>query len=202
MAPLSGRPGAAGEPADDPAREPDTGSLEGAVRVDVAAAMGLAAEPIVAARGSQPGLEIRWLDAERALVIAVGNEQDATPVVLGQADAISRTGAQRREVVVGGWRILADVEPERGARLRDRARRGREDAAHSGPIEVRAIIPGRVVAVSVAEGDHVEAGGHLLVIESMKMQNELRSPRRGTVERIAVGVGQTVDLGALLVVLR
>jgi 3-methylcrotonyl-CoA carboxylase alpha subunit len=69
-------------------------------------------------------------------------------------------------------------------------------------LEVRAIIPGRVVAVSVAEGDAVEAGQQLLVIEAMKMQNELRSPRAGVVERIAAGVGQAVDLGAVLLVLR
>ena len=95
-----------------------------------------------------------------------------------------------------------DVQPERMARLRERARRDVGTTAQSGPLEVRAIIPGRVVAVSVAEGDTIEAGDQLLVVEAMKMQNELRSPRAGVVERIAVGVGQTVDLGAVLVVLR
>jgi biotin carboxyl carrier protein len=64
------------------------------------------------------------------------------------------------------------------------------------------VIPGRVVAVAVVAGDEVEAGQTLLVIEAMKMQNELRSPRDGSVERVAVGVGETIDLGQLLVVLR
>jgi biotin carboxyl carrier protein len=50
-------------------------------------------------------------------------------------------------------------------------------------------------------GDVVEAGRSLLVVEAMKMQNELRAPRAGTVERIAVGEGETIDNGDLLVVL-
>jgi biotin carboxyl carrier protein len=67
-------------------------------------------------------------------------------------------------------------------------------------LEVRAIIPGRVVSVDVASGDAIDAGGRLLVVEAMKMQNELRSPRAGTISRVAVGAGQTVDRGDLLVV--
>jgi biotin carboxyl carrier protein len=63
------------------------------------------------------------------------------------------------------------------------------------------MIPGRVAAVAVAPGDVVAAGQTLLVVEAMKMQNELRTPRSGTVERVAVGVGETIDLGDLLVVL-
>ena len=63
------------------------------------------------------------------------------------------------------------------------------------------MIPGRVVAVAVAPGDVVAAGQTLLVVEAMKMQNELRTPRDGTVERVAVGVGETIDLGDLLMVI-
>ena len=63
------------------------------------------------------------------------------------------------------------------------------------------MIPGRVAAVAVAVGDAVTAGQTLLVVEAMKMQNELRSPRDGVVERVAVAVGETIDLGDLLVVL-
>jgi biotin carboxyl carrier protein len=63
------------------------------------------------------------------------------------------------------------------------------------------MIPGRVATVSVAPGDVVAAGQTLLVVEAMKMQNELRAPRDGTVERVAVGAGETIDLGDLLLVL-
>jgi biotin carboxyl carrier protein len=63
------------------------------------------------------------------------------------------------------------------------------------------MIPGRVAAVAVAVGDSVTVGQTLLVVEAMKMQNELRAPRDGVVERVSVGVGETIDLGDLLVVL-
>jgi acetyl/propionyl-CoA carboxylase alpha subunit len=109
-------------------------------------------------------------------------------------------GVRRLEVVVDGWRFEVDIESEGHARLRERATSTRGDTARGGPVELRAIIPGRVVSVDVAEGDSVDAGRRLLVIEAMKMQNELRSPRGGTVGRMAVGPGQTVELGDLLLV--
>jgi biotin carboxyl carrier protein len=54
--------------------------------------------------------------------------------------------------------------------------------------------------VDVADGDAVDAGQRVLVVEAMKMQNELRSPRAGTVTGISVGPGQTVELGDVLLV--
>jgi oxaloacetate decarboxylase alpha subunit len=52
-----------------------------------------------------------------------------------------------------------------------------------------------VVRVWVAEGDTVEVGSRLLAIEAMKMENEVRSPRAGTVSAVRVGAGQGVELG-------
>jgi len=103
--------------------------------------------------------------------------------------------------VVDGWRVEVEVEPERRTALRERARRGRAEAARGGPTEVHAIIPGVVVAVSVDVGDAVVTGQQLLVVEAMKMQNELRAPRAGTIDRVAAGEGQTIERGDLLVVL-
>ena len=112
----------------------------------------------------------------------------------------SAAGIERVEVVVDGWRFEVDLEGEDRARLRERATRARGDRARGGPLELRAIIPGRVVSVDVADGDAVEAGQRVLVVEAMKMQNELRAPRAGTIGRLAVGAGQTVELGDLLLV--
>jgi len=106
------------------------------------------------------------------------------------------------EVIVDGWRFVLDVEDARLADLRARASIRRGPAADDGPTEVRAIIPGRVVAVAVAEGDAVTAGARLLSVEAMKMENEVRAPRDGQVTRILVAPGTTVDLGDVLVVLR
>jgi glutaconyl-CoA decarboxylase len=110
-------------------------------------------------------------------------------------------GLARREVVVDGWRVELEVEPAARAALRERARRGREEVGQSGPTEVHAIIPGVVISVSVAAGDAVAAGQQLLVVEAMKMQNELRAPRDGTIERVAVGAGTTIEVGDLLLVI-
>jgi glutaconyl-CoA/methylmalonyl-CoA decarboxylase subunit gamma len=60
-------------------------------------------------------------------------------------------------------------------------------------------MPGRVVKVLVAEGDQVEAGAPLIVVEAMKMENELVSARSGTVRKVHVARGQTVEGGARLV---
>ncbi|HKF84554.1 MAG TPA: biotin/lipoyl-containing protein, partial [Candidatus Limnocylindrales bacterium] len=72
--------------------------------------------------------------------------------------------------------------------------------AASGPLDVRAIIPGKIVSVAVQPGDHVLAGQQLLVVEAMKMQNELRAPRDGTIDRVGVTPGVTIDVGDVLVV--
>jgi biotin carboxyl carrier protein len=68
--------------------------------------------------------------------------------------------------------------------------------------EVRALMPGRIVEVAVAEGDRVPAGGLLLVLEAMKMQNEIRAARGGTVARVAVEPGRAVEGGALMAILK
>ena len=123
-------------------------------------------------------------------------------VVLGAVGPLDHDGRRPVEVVVEGWRFEMLVEDEARAALRDRASRNR-DAAGSigGPLEIRAIIPGRIASVAVAPGDVVEAGQTLLAVEAMKMQNELRAPRAGTVTRVPVGAGSTVELGDVLVVL-
>jgi biotin carboxyl carrier protein len=131
----------------------------------------------------------------------VGGEAAAQPVLIGRSMA-DRAAGPTLEVIVGGWRFEFTTEAEWRASLRERARRGAEALGHGGPTEIRAIIPGRVVGVSVAAGDSVDAGQEILVIEAMKMQNELRTPRAGTVERLAVGAGSRVEVGDLLVVIR
>jgi biotin carboxyl carrier protein len=64
--------------------------------------------------------------------------------------------------------------------------------------QVVAPMPGKVVRVLAKAGDAVEAGQGLLVVEAMKMQNEIRSPKKGTVERLLVAEGQAVNAGDIL----
>jgi biotin carboxyl carrier protein len=140
--------------------------------------------------------------ATRTPVILLAEDRaDGSTLAAGPGTARRPSGVERREVVVDGWRIEIEIESERRASLRERARRGREETAHGGPTEVHAIIPGVVVSVSVVPGDAVIAGQQLLVVEAMKMQNELHAPRDGVISRVGVGAGQTIEVGDLLLVL-
>src|SRR2546421_744162 len=71
--------------------------------------------------------------------------------------------------------------------------------SRAGPAVVRAPMPGLVVRVEVADGQRVEAGAGLVVVEAMKMENELRAPRAGVVQTVHVAVGQAVEKGMPLV---
>lgn len=82
---------------------------------------------------------------------------------------------------------------------RDRAERQRSDAG-SGPVEVRAQMPGKIISLLVQPGVEVAAGQSLLVIEAMKMQNELKSPKSGVVSKLHVSEGETVPANHRLVV--
>jgi len=65
---------------------------------------------------------------------------------------------------------------------------------------VTAPMPGKIVRVLVKAGETVEAGQGILVVEAMKMQNEVRSPKSGTVERLLVSENQAVGAGDVLAV--
>ncbi len=71
----------------------------------------------------------------------------------------------------------------------------------SGKVQMRAMMPGRVLSVSVQVGDDVVAQQGVLVIEAMKMENELKSPKAGKVVEVKVAAGQTVEKGELLIVI-
>jgi len=96
-----------------------------------------------------------------------------------------------------GWQVLTrgrqynlTIEDEREKRLRAAAGGG---VAESGEFHLKAPMPGLVVAIPVNEGDKVEKGQVILILESMKMQNELKSPKAGTVGRIRVKQGEKVE---------
>ena len=61
-------------------------------------------------------------------------------------------------------------------------------------------MPGRVVRLLVAEGDAVEAGQGIVVVEAMKMQNEIKSPKKGIVKKIAATAGTAVNAGDVLAI--
>ena len=133
------------------------------------------------------GWTLTWVDAEDGIArLSDGSRSELCLVEGSGEDWVVTLHGRRIPVAVRTWRerVLADAE----------STAGRQD----GPIEVRATLPGLVVAIGVAEGDEVASGATLLTIEAMKMQNEVRAPRAGRVAAIAVVAGQAVAAGASL----
>ena len=75
------------------------------------------------------------------------------------------------------------------------------DRHHHGVAEIRASMPGKVVRVQIEAGSSVEKGVGIVVVEAMKMQNEMKSPRAGVVVSINVKAGDTVNAGDVLAVI-
>ena len=78
---------------------------------------------------------------------------------------------------------------------------GASGQSSQGPHDVLAPMPGKVVRVLVKEGDAVDAKQRVVVVEAMKMENELSTPRAGIVKRVLVSEGVSVDAGTVLVVI-
>ena len=100
---------------------------------------------------------------------------------------VSRDGAMRVTLV-------------EATRYSYRVRAGRPSQA-AGPAEVKAMMPGRIVNVLVKPGDEVTLYQGLVVVEAMKMENELKSPKAGKVVEVKVLPGQTVEKGQLLIII-
>jgi len=126
--------------------------------------------------------------------------------VLARPDVLSlRIGNKAHEVKcervageihlwVGGARFAAEVCDPRSLRGRVRA------MDDHGLRKLTAPMPGKIVRVLVSEGAEVEAGAGVLVVEAMKMQNEIKSPKKGTIQKILVNEGAAVNAGDVLAI--
>ena len=98
-------------------------------------------------------------------------------------------------VWLGAQRLRAEVVDLRTLTLR-RAKEATQQT--NGPLPVPSPMPGRVAAVLVQAGQQVREGEPLMVIEAMKMENELRAPKAGVVTELSAHLGATVEMGAIL----
>ena len=133
-------------------------------------------------------------------------EVDGTPIMLLNVDGTLHRLAVRRGENRGQYSIWSDSHRFEVDAL-DERRRAINDmsgaaAANAGPAPLLAPMPGLVVRLNVAVGDQVQAGQPLVVMEAMKMENELRSTSAGVVAVIRVQPGAVVEKGAALVELR
>jgi biotin carboxyl carrier protein len=146
---------------------------------------------VVVVDGQRRGVDVTPVDGALSLILDDGRSYEVSI-------AEQPPGSGSLTVHVNGRVVAASVGTSRGAW----ARRGQEgSAAGTGPQRVTAPMPGKVVKLLVKAGDQVTARQGLVVVEAMKMENELRSPRAGTVAEVSVTEGASVDAGALLVVI-
>jgi pyruvate carboxylase subunit B len=137
-------------------------------------------EPVPARLAEVPGTPVRLL--------TIGAESHR--VVVRRGD---RRG--RYSLWVDGWRFDVEALDERTQAIRDMTGAA---AAPTGPAPLVAPMPGLVVRVAAAVGDPVQAGQALVVMEAMKMENELRASAPGRVKAILVAPGQAVEKGTVL----
>ena len=78
--------------------------------------------------------------------------------------------------------------------------RRRRELAHSGPQRITASMPGKIVRILAQEGDDLQAGQGIVVVEAMKMQNEIKSPRSGKLQKVLVREGANVNPGEVLAI--
>ncbi len=136
------------------------------------------------------------------LVRADFERLEASPVRSLVVDGASYRVAARRagsgfwDLHLQGRRIRAEVVDERTREIRQMTGAG---SGPSGPRPIEAPMPGLVVRIEVAEGDVVKAGQGVVIVEAMKMENELTAVADAVVRRIHVKEGQTVEKDQLLV---
>jgi biotin carboxyl carrier protein len=144
------------------------------------------------------------VDGDR--VTAHVEEVEGTPIILLNVNGTLHRLAVRRGESRGRYSIWSDSHRFELEAL-DERRRAINDltgasAANAGPAPLIAPMPGLVVRVNVAVGDQVQPGQSLVVMEAMKMENELRSSSAGEVAAIRVQPGAAVEKGAILIDLR
>ena len=147
---------------------------------------------------SSDGLRVTVRAGDRVAVVDCVNMADGrASVVLPSGRQLAGHAVVRPDGRVEAWIGARRVPLELSDPLRELA--GDSARADGRATEIRAQIPGRVVEVRVAAGDEVPGGATLLVLEAMKMQNEIRVDRVARISSVECVSGQTVETGAILV---
>ena len=162
---------------------------------------------VVRIRGSEEPHEVLVVSdavtVDDDLVVGRVSEVEGTPVrMVTIGDEIHRVvvrrGAQRGDYTlwVDGYRFDLEALDERTSAIRELSKLS---AAASGPAPLVAPMPGLIVRVNVKAGDKVGQGQGLVVMEAMKMENELRAQAAGTVKSVNITPGTAVEKGTVLI---
>ena len=139
--------------------------------------------------GDDVAAQVMPVDGTPVRMVTIGDEVHRVVV---------RPGATRGAYTLwlDGWRFEVEALDERTKAIRELSG---ASAGPSGPAPLKAPMPGLIVRVSVQVGDQVQAGQGIVVMEAMKMENELRATAAGKVKSILATPGTAVEKGALLV---
>jgi biotin carboxyl carrier protein len=149
---------------------------------------------------NRPTGESQWLcrvnDREITVDSVLINQANLSLLIDGRSIEIER------EITRDNCRIFLrgrryDVAIQDARSLRSRKRAGPGDA---GPLRLTASMPGKVVRVLAKEGDKLQAGTGIVVVEAMKMQNEIRSPKEGILIKLLASEGMNVNAGDVLAI--
>jgi biotin carboxyl carrier protein len=143
----------------------------------------------------------RWscrLDGRDVEVEAILARPDVLSLRIGNLayEVKSERVANDSHLWVGSTRFAVEIRDPRSMRGRSRA------GDDQGPRKITAPMPGKVVRLLVRAGDEVETGAGVAVVEAMKMQNEIKSPKKGSIQRILVSEGAAVNAGDVLVIVK
>ena len=157
----------------------------------------------VSIAGRKHDLEIAQADGAwqcrvngRAIEVDVVRLADGTLSILYQGKSYIARQEGDGAVVVGGRAYEVAIADRRSWRARQQAAAG-----VSGSLKLAAPMPGKVVRVLTSPGSTVVAGQGIVVIEAMKMQNEIRAPRDGIITAVLVQEGKAVNVGELVAIL-
>jgi 3-methylcrotonyl-CoA carboxylase alpha subunit len=132
----------------------------------------------------------RWFEAD---FVSIGESVRSLRLEDGtQFALLHHSSGSSHEISYGNATVQLDVVDPLAAR-----RRGRADEMGGGGV-VKSLMPGRVVRVLIEKGASVRKGAGLLILEAMKMENEIQAPADGVVDEVFVAAGQTVESGAEL----
>ncbi|MBI4722761.1 MAG: biotin/lipoyl-binding protein [Candidatus Stahlbacteria bacterium] len=128
--------------------------------------------------------------------IIVGEVQEVRPQPLRRSPTTpSESGGQNENTIyVNGEPFCVEIRDEKLGKIKPKLKATKI-------INVTAPMPGLIIQIEVKEGDKVKAGQGLVIVEAMKMQNEIKAQRDGIVKQIAVKKGMTVNSGDMLVVI-
>jgi biotin carboxyl carrier protein len=142
-------------------------------------------------------IEDRWhcrLDGREFSVDAEQVDPQTLSILIGGQSHEVRRGPEDTLFLLGK-RYEVSVEDPRSWRGKRRAGAGTE-----GPQRLTASMPGRIVRVLAAEGEKISAGQGIAVVEAMKMQNEIKSPKEGTLKKLLAKPGMNVTAGEVLAI--